>query len=70
MKLTRAIASSSSRIDLTGTAWHRRQSAPGGINSQKALGKLEQLSLNMQAQSVCVGVDAQLLLVSTTSLWS
>ena len=30
--------------------------------------RFRQLYLNVQAQSVCVGVDAQLLLVSTTSV--
>ncbi len=32
-------------------------------------GSFEQLNLNMQTQSVCVGGGAQLLLVSTSSLW-
>jgi len=32
-----------------------------------SVGRFEQLNLNVQAQSVCLGVDAQLLLVSTTS---
>ncbi len=30
-------------------------------------GRFGQLNMNTQAQSVCVGVDAQLLLVATTS---
>jgi hypothetical protein len=30
-------------------------------------GRLEQLNLNTEAQSVCLGVDAQLLLVASTS---
>jgi len=30
-------------------------------------GSFEQMNLNMQAQSVCLGVDAQLLLMASTS---
>ena len=36
-------------------------------SSNRVAGRLEQLNLNTQAQSVCLGVDAQLLLVATTS---
>jgi hypothetical protein len=69
MKLTCAIvSSSSSRVGLAENCVDIViQLSPVTSTSRMAVGSFEQLYLNMQAQSVRLGGEAQLLLVSTTS---
>jgi len=54
-----------------GSARRETSEEEGGkpFTPSSTTGWLEQLSLNMQAQSFCVGVDAQLCLVASTSVW-
>jgi len=55
-------------VGLCGRKFRRRSQPKFLVTSSTMLrAALKQLYMNMQAQSVCVGVDARLLLVSTTS---